>query len=78
MFPRVLSPLQQEFKSLHDKLSPLQPKSMFILEILGVLPSRFLYLKDVVSLYVSCMLGTARRSQWRKKGKKSGSIWKWT
>ena len=32
MFPEVLSPLQQELKSWHDKLYHLHPKSMFILE----------------------------------------------
>ena len=42
MFPEVLSPLQQEFKSWHDKLSHLHPKSMFRLAKLGVLPSIFL------------------------------------
>ena len=29
VFPEFLSPLQQEFKYWHDKLSHLHPKSMF-------------------------------------------------
>ena len=32
MFPEVLSPLQQEVKSLNDRLSHLHPKSMFRLK----------------------------------------------
>ena len=32
MFPEVLLPLEQEFKSWHDKLSRLHTKSMFRLE----------------------------------------------
>ena len=29
MFPEILSPLQQEFKSWHDKLSQFDPECMF-------------------------------------------------
>ena len=50
MFSEVLSPLQQEFKSCHDKLSHLHPKSIFRIEKLEVIPSRFLNLKDDVPL----------------------------
>ena len=53
MFTEVLPPLQQEFKSCHEKLSQLQPKSMFRLERLGVLPSIFIDLKDDVPLCLS-------------------------
>ena len=78
MFQEVLSHLQQEFKSWHDKLSNLHPKCMFILENPGVVPSRFLDLKYDVTLCASFMFGTASRRQWRKKGNKSGSIRKET
>ena len=50
MFPEMLSPLQQEFKFWHEKLCQLNPKYMFRLEKLGVLPERFLDLKDDVTL----------------------------
>ena len=63
MFPKVLSLLQQEFKSCHDKLSHLHSKSMFSLAKFGVLPSRSLDLKYDVPLCVSCMLGTTRRGK---------------
>ena len=38
MFPEVIPPLQQEFKSWNDKLSHLHPKSMFIIANIVVLP----------------------------------------
>ena len=68
MFPEVLSPLQQEFKSCHDKLSHLHTKSIFRLAKYGFLPSKFLDMKDDVPLCASCMFGTASRRQWIKKG----------
>ena len=74
MFIEVLSPLQQEFKSCHDMLSNLHPKSMLRLEKPGIIPSIFIDLKDDVTHRVSCMFGTARRKQWITKGNKSGSI----
>ena len=45
---------------------------------LGFLSSIFIYLKGDVPLCSSCMFGTARRRQWRKKGKKLGSMRKET
>ena len=74
MFPEVLSPLQQESKLWHDKLSCIHPKSMFRLAKRGVLTSIFIYLKDDVPLCASFMFGIARRSQWMTKENKSGSI----
>ena len=78
MSPEVLSPLQQELKSWHDKLSNLHPKYMFRLEKLRVLPLRCIDLKDDVPLCKSCMFGTERRRKWKTKCKKSGSIRKET
>ena len=78
VFPEVLSPLQQEFKSWHKTLSQLHPKSMFRLVKLGSLQSIFIYLKDYLPLCVSCMFVTASIRQWRKKGKKAVSIRKET
>ena len=74
MFPEVLSPLQKELKSCHDKLSHLHPKPMFRLAKLGVISSRFLDLKDYVNPCASCIFGTASKSQWITKGYKYGSI----
>ena len=78
MFPEVLSPLQQELKSWHDKLSHLHHKSMFRLAKLGVLTSRFLDFNDDVPFCASCMFGSSRRSKWRTKEKISGYIRKET
>ena len=61
MFPGVLSPFKQEFRSWYDKLSHLHPKSMFRIEKLEVIPSRFIDLNDDVLLCVSSMFVTASR-----------------
>ena len=71
MFPEVLPPLQQEFKSWHDKLSHIHPKSTFRLAKPGPLP------KKNVSPCASCMFGTERRRKWITKGNTSGSIRKY-
>ena len=76
MFPEVLSPLQQEFKFCHYKLSHPHPKSMFRLAKLGFLSLIFLDLKDDVPLFSSCIYGSTRRRQWITKGNKSGSLGK--
>ena len=78
MFPEFLSPLQQEFKSWHDKLSHIHPKSMFILEKLGFLPPIFTYLKDCVPFFVSWILETEGSRKWITKRNKSGSIRKYS
>ena len=51
--------LEHELKSWHEKLSHPHTKSMFRLEKLGVILSRFLDLKDDLPLCESCMFGTA-------------------
>ena len=51
---------------------------MFREEKLGVLPSRFISLKYFVPLCASFIFGTERRSKWKTKGNKSGSIRKET
>ena len=78
MFPEVLSPLQHEFRSWHDNLSHLHPKSMLRLEKLGVLPPIFLDLKYDVPLCESCIFITSKSMQWIKKGNKSWSKSKYT
>ena len=70
MFPWVLSPSQQEFKSWHKKLSHFHPKSMFRLAKLGVFPSIFIDLKDDAPLCASWMFGTSRSRKWITKGNK--------
>ena len=51
---------------------------MFRLVTPGVLPSRFLYLKDDVPLCESLIFVTERISKWITKGKKLGYIRKET
>ena len=78
MFPELLSPLKEEFKSWHEKLSHFHTKSMFRLAKIGVLPSRFIYLKYDLPLCAPCMFVTASKRQCRTKGNKSVSIRKET
>ena len=47
---------------------------MFCLSTLGVLPKRFIYLMDDMTLCALRIFGTARNCQWRKKGNRSGYI----
>ena len=51
---------------------------MFRLSKLGVLPSRFLYLKGDVPLCTSLIFGTERKREKITKGNKTGSIRKET
>ena len=74
IFPVVLSLLQQELKSLYDKLLHLHPRSIFCLEKLCVLPKQSLDLKYYVPICALCMLGTARYFQCTTKKNKPGPI----
>ena len=65
--PLHLSPLQQEFLSLHNKLSHLPFTTMLRLCKLGVLPKRFLKLRNNLPPCASCMFGQAHRRPWRHK-----------
>ena len=67
--PLHLSPLQQEFLSLHnhDKLFHLPFTSMLRLCKFGVLPERFLKLRNNLPPCASCMFGQAHRRLWWHK-----------
>ena len=67
----TLSPLQQEFLSLHHRLLHLPFTTMLRLSKLGVLPRRFLKLKNNLPLCTSCLFGKAHRRPWRHKGSSS-------
>ena len=78
IFPELLSPLQQDFKSWDDNLSHLHPKYMVILAKIGVPSSQSLDMNDDVPLCASFMFRTARISQWITKWNKSGTVGKYT
>ena len=65
--PTHLSPLQQEFLSLHYKLFHLPFTVMLRLCKFGVLPKRFLKLRNNLPPCASCMFGQAHRKPWRHK-----------
>ena len=53
--PKHLSPLQQEFLSVHYKLSHLPFTIMLRLSKIGILPHRFQKLRNNLPPYVSCL-----------------------
>jgi hypothetical protein len=65
--PPRLSPLQQEFLHMHNRLFHLPYTIMFRLSQLGVLPKYYLNLKETPPPCASCMFGTAHRRPWRFK-----------
>ena len=65
--PLHLSPLQQEFLSLHNRLFHLPFAMMLRLCKFGVLPKRFLKLRNNLPPCASCMFGQAHRRPWKHK-----------
>jgi hypothetical protein len=70
--PTTLSPLQEEFLALHERLWHLPFPTMFRLVKLGFLPSKFRKLKNKAPPCVSCLFGQAHRKPWRFKKTKLG------
>ena len=65
--PKHLSPLQQEFLSVHYKLNHLPFTIMSRLSNLSILPCRFLKLRNDLPPCLSCMFGQAHCRPWRHK-----------
>ena len=72
--PVHLSPLQQEFLSVHHKLFHLPFTIMLRLSKFGVLPKRFLKLRKYLPRCVSCMFGQSHRQPWRNKASASNVV----
>ena len=72
--PVKLSPLQEEFLALHERLWHLPFSVMFRMVKLGLLPRKFRKLGNKAPPCVSCMLGQAHKKPWRTKKTKSGSV----
>ncbi len=70
--PVKLSPLQEEFISLHKRLWHLPYAIMFRLCKAGFLPRKFLKLQNARPPCVSCMFGQAHRKPWRFKSSIDG------
>ena len=70
--PVKLSPLQEEFLALHERLWHLPFSVMFRMVKLGLLPSKFRKLKNKAQPCVSCLLGQAHRKPWKFKRTKTG------
>ena len=76
--PMHLSPLQQEFLSRHCQLLHLPFSTMLRMSKIGLLPSRFLKLRNDLPPCVSCMFGQSHCRPWKGKGssKASGGVLK--
>jgi len=77
VYPRKLSPIQQEFLSWHNRLFHMPFYRMYKLIKMGVLPKRLEkcfneHHSKIVC--ISCQFGKAHRRPWRTKGSPGGSI----
>ena len=63
--PTHLSPLQQEFLSLHHRLLHLPFTIMLRMAQLGILPKRFTKLRNDLPPCTSCLFGQSHRRPWR-------------
>ncbi len=70
----VLSSLQQAFMYWYDRLGHMGIKSMMWLAGKGVLPKKFLDLKDNASLCGSCMFGKCHKCPWRYRNPLPSSV----
>ena len=66
--PLPLTPLQKEWKVLHDKLGHISFRDMDKLVHHGCLPRKFASLKGTTILCPSCMFGKMKKRAWRTKG----------
>ena len=65
--PKHLSPLQQQFLSVHYKLNHLPFTIMLRLSNTSILPRWFLKLRNYFPPCVSCLFGKTHRRPWRHK-----------
>ena len=65
--PTHLSPLQQEFLSVHFKLNHLPFTIMLGLEKMSIFLRRFLKLRNDFTPCISCLFGQAHLRPWRQK-----------
>ena len=74
--PKHLSPLQQEFFSVHYKLCHLPFTIILRLSKLRILPCRFIKLRNDLLPCVSCFFGQAHCRSWRHKSssKSTGGV----
>jgi len=70
--PVQLSPMQEEFLALHERLWHLPFSVMFRMVKLGFLPKKFKKLGNKAPLCVSCLFGQAHKRPWRFKRTKNG------
>jgi len=72
--PVQLSPMQEEFLALHERLWHLPFSVMFRMVKLGFLPKKFKKLGNKAPPCVSCLFGQAHKRPWRYKRTKNGEV----
>ena len=72
--PLPLSPIEVEWKRLHDRHGHISFTEMDKLVECGIFPTKFECMKGKSILCPSCIFGKMRKRKWRNKGKKSGKI----
>ena len=70
--PSHLTPHEQEFLDMHNRLFHLPYSVMFRLAKLGILPKYFARLQSRPPPCASCLFGQAHRRPWRSKSTKDG------
>ena len=71
--PAHLSPLQQEFLSLHNRLFHLPFMVMLRMAKFWILPCRFLKLRNDLPPCTSCLFGQSHRRPWKHKSSTSAT-----
>ena len=78
VYPRKLSPVQQEFISWHNRLFHMPFYRMYKLIKIGILPKRLAKAEQSKIVCIACQFGKAHRRPWKTKGSTGGSIRKET
>jgi hypothetical protein len=76
MYPKALSPLQEEIMSHHTWLHHLPWPKLITMAEAGEIPHHLASLKGRCPIGVACLFGTAHKHHWRLKSKESHLVWK--
>ncbi|MGL6008734.1 MAG: hypothetical protein ACRC1D_04685 [Culicoidibacterales bacterium] len=76
--PTILSPLQQEMLSYHNRLHHTPFPKLIVMAQKGEIPKRLASLKGQCPLCVACIFGQAHKRPWRSKSKQVHPIRKST
>jgi hypothetical protein len=72
--PTIISPLQEEMLSHHNRLHHLPFPKLIVMAERGEIPKRLAFLKGRCPLCVACLFGQAHKRPWRSKSKQKHPI----